>query len=238
MKLKYLSEVFYEDLLENCEKNYKFYMEKQPFINNYFEGKPFFNETNILVGDINLNFQSHGKTDDCMCAISLYIALSNLTPSQASNPFLWTYLSHTEGWEYMQKRWPIDENTKSRIKNRYFVSSANSRRNVFRNGLSRLWWGVYISIDENAKDKYNLTKLLFSDEDLFVSLVERDFSMCKNVTIGILRYLLHYKEKNGNILSTEKRRELMKYINRIGGLQSLELMSIEEVYNICDNYIK
>ena len=237
MKLRYLSEVFFDDLLDNYEKNVALYKQKEPFIFDYFDGKPFYNETNILVGDINLDFTKDGKVDDYMCAISLYTALSNLTPSQAANPFLWTYLSHVNGWYYLQKRWPIEEDGKSRIKSRYFVASSNSRTSIFRNGLSRLWWGVHLSIDKESHNKYKLTKLLFSDEDLFVSIVERDFSMCKEVIMGILAFLYDYKESHGKLPTADERRELMKYVNRIGGLNSLDLMNREEIYILCQNYI-
>lgn len=238
MKLRYLSEPFYDELLENYEKNIRLYMSKEPFIYDYFESKQFYNETNILIGEINLDYMKNGKPDDFLCAISLYTALVNLTPFQASNAFLWSYLSHTVGWNYLQKRWPIDEENTSRIKSRYFVSSFNNRTNIFRNGLSRLWWGVYISIDDNDANKYKYTQLLFSDQDLFVSLVERDFSMCREVSLGILKYLYEKKEELGDLLHIDIRRDLMKYINRIGGVQSLDLLNRNEIYELCDNYVQ
>ena len=47
----------------------------------------------------------------------------------------------------------------------------------------RLWWATYLTCNENSSNPYKYTKLLFSEEELFVSIMERNFAMCKNVVV-------------------------------------------------------
>ena len=230
MKLEYLLEESYEELKKSISKNFSNYCLDEEWITDYFANTVYKRESNFEINNLTLLTE---KTEeqipniDFANAILLYETIK-LNPNQASNPFLWTYLTHTLGWKYMRKRWPItSEETKSRINERYFCD--NKRISLMRNGLSRLWWAAHMTIDYSRKNKWELTKVLFESEDLFVGIMERDYSLCKNVTLGILSGSKKYLDRYGKLPSIETRREFLRMINRKGSVTLLDLATMEEI---------
>lgn len=230
MRLNYFTETAYEQLNDNCKSNLQLYKNEEPWIESYFGDKNYIMESGIEFNSFEFLIPKNKEQNsycDLINAINLFETLGGLTPNQASNPYLWTYLCHTIGWKYMSKRWPIGDENESRIKERYICS--DNKTSLVRNGLSRLWWAVYLSIDPESKDKYGLTKILFLDQDYFVGIIERDFSMCKNIIIGILRASKTYYEAYDELPKLESRREWMKIINRKGAITILDMLDVNDV---------
>ncbi len=230
MRLCYLTESAYEQLKSNIKINLDLYKNEDVWIDTYFGDKNYYIESNIEFNTFEYLIPKNREQVsycDLINAINLYETLKDLTPNQASNPFLWTYLCHTLGWKYMNKRWPIGDDSESRIKERYLC--LDNKISYVRNGLSRLWWAVHLSIDNDSKDKYALTKILFLDQDYFVGIVERDFSMCKNVILGVLRASKTYYDAYGELPKLEVRREWMKIINRKGAITILDMVDSNEI---------
>lgn len=223
MRIKYLTESAYNEIVDNLNDIQVLYQSENTWLDDYFKGKPYFQDSSIECNTFELlNTEKKGDTRyDYINAINLYKTLECLKPNQAANPYLWTYLCHTYCWEYMTNRWPIDDNGLSRIRERYICSE--SKISLVRNGLSRLWWGAYLSIDEEASDKFGLTKIFFMDQDFFVGIIERDFGMCKNIVLGVLRAAKTYYDTYGKLPSVEVRREWMKVLNRRGAITLLDL---------------
>ena len=225
MRLNYFTESAYENLKDNCKSNLNLYKNEEQWIESYFGNNNYIMESGIEYNSFEFlvpKSVNQNSSCDLINAINLYETLVGLTPNQASNPYLWTYLCHTIGWKYMIKRWPIGDESESRIKERYICS--DNKTSLVRNGLARLWWAVYLSIDPDSRDKYALTKILFLDQDYFVGIVERDFSMCKNIILGILRASKTYFDAYGELPKVEVRREWMKIINRKGAITILDMV--------------
>jgi hypothetical protein len=236
MKIKYLRDICYDELFEKINKNYDKYISNEVWIDKYFENEDYFIESNIEINDVSLLV---GNKLDYNNAILLYESMKNLTPYQATNSYLWTYLSHDRYYDYMHNRWQIskdDDPTKNngKIKERYFCQP--TRRGLLRNGISRLWWIVYLTYRNDSNNHYEYTKIIFSDEDLLIGLVERDYAMCKNVVIGILKYMQEFLDEKNRLPSRETRRNLFKYINMIGSTTLLEFLEINEIYEITKKY--
>ncbi len=234
MKLRYFDEVFFDNLYDSITDNYDKYLKKAKWIEDVYPNQNYYLESNY---DFNLCDLNDSESDN---AIAIYESLSFLTLSQASNPCLWVLLTHTVYYEYMTRRWVVsgdklENDSLTKIKERYFCK--NTRRGLLRNGLSRLWWAAYLSVDESEVDKYVYTRLLLSDEDLFVGLLERDFSMCKNVVVGVLKAFNAYKKNNGKMPSRETRRGLFIYLNQLGAPTLLDTLSIEDIYKETVKYI-
>lgn len=85
----------------------------------------------------------------------IYEAFRNLTPLQASNKYMWTYLCHAvpEYRAYIQDRWMQEERSNT-IKNRFFVTTPGSLLND--NALSRLWWYGYLTYDRHSSNVLEL----------------------------------------------------------------------------------
>lgn len=238
MKIRYLRDECYESLCDNVKNNYTKYCQKESWIEDYFGNDNYFNESSIEVLDVKLF--NDGKKD-FNNAILLYESLKNLTPFQAINTKLWTYLTHVTFYDYMVQRWNIDDKemtdkTLSRIKERYLCT--NSRRGLLRNGISRLWWATYLSYDPNAKDHYMYTKILFSEEELFTGLLEREISMCKPLVLGVLKCLKEYIDLFDKLPNRDLRRDLMKYLNFQAAIIMYDILDENEIYQIVKDYIK
>ena len=109
-----------------------------------------------------LSQMSEERKSNLDCAILLYEALPNLTPMIAAYDPFWLYLSHTELFTYIRKRWPNvltdingnekePEKIKEYIRDYWFPGGTNS---AVRSWLPGLWWSVYLTVDEtNGSDK-------------------------------------------------------------------------------------
>jgi hypothetical protein len=167
----------------------------------------------------------------------LFEAYKNLSPEDASDERLWTYLTHTVFWEYMQKRTKIRSGS-NEAKGEYILThwflEPLSPKTIARNDISRLWWGAYLTYQEGAEDPYALTKQLFSMQDYSRTLIEGVQGRNKNVLHGVLEFVidnpeLFKKRKEAKI------RFIMRAVNRTGGYKLLSTVSKEEIKNILKN---
>lgn len=234
MVLKYFDEVYFEDLWDNIDSNFKYYLTSNSWVDEVFKDNTYFLESNLNYNKIELT------DNEAENAIKVYEALHDLSLAQASSPLLWSYLAHVDFYDYMHKRWDISgenitKDISTKIKERYFCKK--TRRGLLRNGISRLWWATYLSIDNKSQDIYKYTKILFSDEDLFLGLMERDYSGCKNILLGVLKAFDVYKSKNGKLPSRECRRSLYVYLNQCGAASLLDSLKEEYVTTMSLEFI-
>ncbi|WP_090799695.1 DUF6339 family protein [Paenibacillus sp. GP183] len=172
---------------------------------------------------------------------TLYAALKHLSPAEASNERLWSYLTHSTFWKYMHSRWPIEatdeeelpdgEETKkknplNRVETRYFLSGQKA---PVRNGLARLWWFGYTTYDEALDNPWELTENLLHNSDLTLNLVERNFSRNLEFTKAILSTLADIKKNSPDFYNRDRFRELMKYFNFAGGMSLVDLINLSDV---------
>ena len=237
MKLRYLTENAYEQLYKGVNKNLDLYISKDSILIEVFPNGNYAKESNIIIDNFSLYEDTFDIQDDLINVKNLYTAMKKLTPEQASNVYLWTCLSHDVYYDYIKRRW--GPTTDGAIKDRYFCDSfKGSRIGLFRNGISRLWWYGYLTYQEGRSNPFVLTELLLSNSDLCLSLVERKFSMNKNVIIGILSAIQEINDSSElNNVVDEEWRGLAKYINRYGAVSMLDFLSIEEIHNISKDFI-
>ena len=169
--------------------------------------------------------------NDFECAVALYESYKNISPVFAQEERLWTYLSHVDLFPYLKKRWPIPQDESKRLSHisaHWFRSSA-----IIRSSLMGLWWAVYCTIDENREDKYELTRVLFSNYSFRTTFFgSTQLFWYKDATKGILHFLAdnpeiinHYFENRSLYIS--------KYFNQLGGIKKLSAMNEDYFYNEC-----
>lgn len=178
------------------------------------------------------------SADDLNNCIKLYESLKNLPLSLASEERFWSYLTHTSYWEYMCKRWPVQEaegDAIEFIKTRYFFSSRN--KTFYRNGLSRLWWYAQLTYDNSKDNPYYYTKLMLANQEIANLLIETT-TLSRNkialtATLEVLKDLFNLEEE-GHIkkLKNKRRfiRDLMKFINLVGGVTVWDTLTEKEAY--------
>lgn len=165
---------------------------------------------------------------DYECAVALYEAYSNITPVFAQEDRLWTYLGHADLFLYLKKRWPIPEDTTrqySHISDHWFRSSA-----IIRNSLMGFWWAVYCTIDEEREDKYELTKVLFSNYSFRTHYFGASETFWhREATKGIL----HFIADNPDVANEHRLQFISKYFIQLGDIKSLASLDEDYFYKEC-----
>lgn len=223
-----LTESYTARLYRNLNKsdNFRFYLEKEfQYEEIYPKGK-----SGIFLDD---NFELNPDRSDLENSIALYQNLE-LDVTQASDKRLWTYLTHVRFWDYMRKKWSIEgiESPYGRIKDRYFLHTVNIE-SLSRNGISRLWWYTHLTIDQSRKDPNELTRILLNRQDIAVGIFERRLGSISCIRKGILEYL---KDNPDIMKSEDKTRELIKFINLVGGVKNLSMLKLNEVKKILEKF--
>lgn len=209
---------------------------KKPWLHSFFNNSKWIGDTGIDVLEENLLLPQNASPDkDGSSAERLYALLKDkITPAQAADPRLWTYLSHETCWDYMIKRWnpaKIQAGGKTTdIERRYFVKGT-AIRSFTRHGIARLWWLAHLTYDRKRNDPYELTKVLFRDQNIQHHLLERNFGMNRNVLHAILDII---KDDESLFLVPNVQTKMLnlgKLINRWGGVRMLDHLSKEDIQN-------
>mgnify|MGYP000076815708 CR=1 FL=1 len=172
--------------------------------------------------------------DDFMAAKTLYEAYENISPLLASNESFWVYLTHTELFEYMKKRWPnvkLGTASSNYILDHWFVGG----QGLMRNAAANLWWTIHNTIDNTREDRYELSSLMFKNYTLRtntfgISTLIRH----REAMIGILEFILEnpivtkdFFEARGTFIA--------KYFNRLGAVKQLAYLDRDYFKHKCEN---
>lgn len=187
------------------------------------------------VTEQNLQVMMDSK-NDYESAKCLYLALKELTPIQAADPRLWTYLTHVDLYDYMIHRWNDvytgETDDPDYIKEHWFVKNT-SQQVLMRNALSGLWWAVYLSSDESRTDSFELTKVFFKDLDLPTRTIGTyRIGRHKEAVLGVLQFI----KDNPDLMNTyyeKKTRHIFKHLNILGGSKPLSLFDRQFFYDEC-----
>ncbi|UBH15782.1 DUF6339 family protein [Macrococcus armenti] len=198
--------------------------------------REYINEANILEGNVMFDYQplliegDYKDTDGKNVEI-LYESLKHITPVQASQEKFWVGMAFSYYRDYIDYRLKkdLDKGNKKRVQSA-LVYVNGMRRSLFVNMLSRLWWVGYLTYDETREDPYALTKF-FCENDFSARAVvffSSNFTTNKNLGLGILSALYKLKEQGVEIKRSHFV-EANRYLNLLGGVAVLDLMSREEV---------
>lgn len=245
MLLGYFTEEAYEQLIHNIPDNSDKYSTNDEWLAEYFgsvDGYFKISKT-VDVGRFIPSYTSGKKndvqknTEDLINTRLLYDAFRGLSPLQATNKYMWTYLCHAipEYRDYICDRW-MQEERENTIINRYFVTSTGSLLND--NALSRLWWYGYLTYDKENSNPYALTEVLFTNQtictDVMDTLNRTNFKRMKGVLLGIKQFKEELNENEG---ITEYFRECKKYLNHYGAVTNMNFLEPEEIQKLTYDYM-
>lgn len=174
---------------------------------------------------------SGGKRDSVENAIKLFEAYSSLTPEDASDERFWAYLTHANFFEYMRKRTGVgaqnEEKRGKYILDHWFVDPM-SPASLMNNDISRLWWVVFLTKTENAKDPYVLTKEVFSMLDYTTHLLPGTQGRNETIRFAVLEFIvenptLFLKNKEAKV------RLIMRKLNLRGGYSALSSLDSSQI---------
>ena len=179
---------------------------------------------------------------DSRSAQTVYTALKKLTPQQASDERLWTYLCHVECPAYVSGRWlgprpGKDEEAARRVRNHFF---AHGNRALIRdNGLSRLWWLGFIACDVEPEDPGAFLERLLHRQDVRSALIERpSVSMNRQVLRSINAVMRNYWDRDRTLFEREPFRNWMIGLNRRGGVVLLDALPEDLLVNFLEDEAK
>lgn len=246
MNLVYFSRDAYKTLKKDVELNKEKYYSDAPWLQEYFEEKgitDFARTSTVKVGDVSA-FQHTGddieskNRDDIQNIKTLYTQFKGkLTPTQASDPCLWTALCHISYKDYVMKRWQKDDGT-VRLNQRFFATEGRASL-LYYNAISRLWWSGYLTYEEEKTktNPWELTEILFSAQQIQKDLFDQPFSMNRTVVKGLLRALKRIQEETGNAATPTFRKCCDSYINHYGAVTILDTLTSDEIEEIAYNYM-
>lgn len=233
-------EILSEDKIISLKTNMKEVLKEMNEVSDNSWLKDFFKEENpftksrLMIEDIDLDMSAEEPSDtDFENAKRLFNTLK-ITESQACDERLWMGLTFNRFYDYMIYRY---KPTMNLLKNKWFYQDTASKAQIFRQGLSMLWWYAYITYDENNKENpYELTEFAFKHKDFLISIYSRNFCGSKNVTLGLIRALRDFEKDGGNINSKAVYNGIVKYVSFLGGAYIIDIMTEKEIYDKC--YIK
>lgn len=169
----------------------------------------------------------------------VYLALKDLSESQAADERLWAGLCNGVFYQYLRKRWKYDEkdivdakNDASTVLSRFFFSSG-VRSSYYRNSLSKYWWVGKLLYDEHNDQNpfYPLEVLGGSDINSKITEIFYNYTFSSNPQIlkGFISALEHFYKKNVYLPVREVFRPTLQYINAVGGVTLLDAFTTEEI---------
>lgn len=244
MLLSYFTEEAYDQLLHDISSNTQNYGSGDDWLPSYFCNKnDYYKTSTVEVNTFTPYYDSQTEKDDTQKSQEdlvntrlMYDAFKNLTPLQASNKYLWTYLCHLPQYsKYIQDRW-MREARENTIKNRFFVTTPGSLLND--NALSRLWWYGHLTYDNQSNNPYVLTEILFTNQTICTDVMDTFNRMNLNRMRGVLMAIKDFKDKIGeNEGITEYFRECKKYLNHYAAVTTLEFLECSEIQKLAFNYM-
>jgi len=240
-KALFLRDSQLERLRKNIASNAERYRSDKPWLTDYFGNDDFCLQSKVDIPDnIELMLPSEtskSELSDLDNTKAIYSALKHLTPLQAADERLWAYLTHVTFWDYMRKRWRVEqyeakpEKLPENVQSRYLFMSDRPRALV-RNGLARLWWYGFTSYDEHRSDPFELTAVLLKNLDVTQTILERAFSRNRTVTHAFLSALLERERAGAPFYERDAVRELAKHLTHVGGVTIIDALTFDQIRDL------
>lgn len=247
-----LKESVVESLYNDIDTNLDYYVSRnEVWIDDHFSSRSIYLPTKLPdLSDSLLQLPDTTSFYDRENSEALYKALSGLSPSQAADPRLWTYLTHVKFWRYMRARWEVkpvssdpakkakDRKTKiNTILSRYFLVG-DKARGLTRNGISRLWWSGFTCQNKGAAEEFAYGRALFATQDVYASLMERAFSKNRKIIQPVLEVLTERLDSGKPFDDRDQVRDLGKHLVLLGGAMVLDMLDRSSVKTLVSDFIK
>ena len=232
MKLHFMKDDALAYFKQNVQYNKSYYLNKGNdwIFEKYNESTPLIEFKNEFP-DFKLDISAKNPGDtDYTNVKTLYTALKNLTDTQASDERFWVGLSHGDLWEYTQYRCKLNaENiSESKILTNYFFNQGN-KRSLIVHPIARLWWVGRLIFDEEAKDPFRALEYMKVDFSTKVyTLFSSNYTNNPKITRALLTAITDL-ETQGYKIKTLEYRELIRYVNLLGGIIILDYLSEDEL---------
>ena len=210
---KILTQTYINNIFDDVEKGVdlnRFLLNTFPYDDNYLVDLPHIAKPDGLLEKLD------STTDgDFKSAVAIYEAYKYLRPLEATTSQLWESLALTDLFPYMRER----------------------AHGIMRHGLGGLWWLVYLTVDEDRANKYELTEILFRNYTLrFIRFGVGKVIQHKEAAIGILQFI---KDHETEISSMENvANGLASYFNKLGAVKQLTYLDRDFFYHEMESHFE
>lgn len=229
IRIKMLS----ENALAHMKKNIKNITEliqrneTNKWINDEFP-QPMFVEKKYQINDFILedNLESKDKSVDLNNSINIYNALKSLPRYVITDERFWLWLHFDKFYSVVRSMMTV--NGVSTITD-HWMHKPGTRRGLMFGVLSRLYFRVALSIDENNENKYYLTKWVIDNPERFRNLTWRSFSSQEHLVRGVLKGEKAAVDENPSKEKNSIYPEIAKYVSIIGSVRLLDVISEDDM---------
>ena len=167
-------------------------------------------------------------------AIKLYESLKDLPAYILTDERFWCWLNFEKFYKFALNEIPPKEDKVSVLRD-HLLFYQGKRRGLFFGSISRLFFRVFLSVDESLEDPYIYTRFIFENPDRFRNLSWRTFSGLKHLVLATLKAEKRVVDEFDFNEVAYYYETIAKDISRLGSVKILDVMDpeyLEEfVYN-------
>lgn len=248
MKLYFMKQDAVDFMKHNMERLYTHYYQNKTndWMEREYGSNPFSEFMEVPDFELaEIDAMSVGEVDFENCKI-LYNNLRSLSESQCSDERLWAGLCNGTFYDYMRRRYQYPtkqlkkkETDASAVISRFFFSGG-TRSGFFRNGLAKCWWVGRATFDKNNDNHFERLDIIGSNDlttkisDIFYS---NTFASNPTILAGICDALKYFSDHGQPLDEKIHVRAAMQYLNAVGGVTLLDVLTEEEICKIMTSRI-
>lgn len=201
----------YDKIVSNPEDN--------SWIYNFMASNEIFETKKYKIDDFELKYSEKYEEVELENAITLYEHLHKLPRYILCSNEFWAWIILEKAYRQAQAAM---EFTPTVVRNFWFEK--DNRRSIMLNVMGRQYFKVELSKDDTLVDKYELTKYLFTNHNIYKNFAYRNICMLPNVTGAILNssyylYKKYHVKQDENIASA-----FVKHVTRLGSVQLVDII--------------
>ena len=187
-----------------------------------------------------------GGTQDAINAKIIYKSLEGLTPYNARDSRVWTFLSHTNGIKFSLRKISNMDDPKEKVeavKTEFFIAGNDARSYHSRHSLSKLWWAAHLCATNSELPLDQALEVFCTQTDFRAQVMERPNTFSDPNVFGAMLKIAS-KRWNGSTESSPFNRRGQKNdspqrrwnakINRHGGVRLLSIVGRDAVEDLLE----
>lgn len=230
INVKLMSEAAYKTLQKNYSEVYKEIINHpsdSSWLKGYLGFEPYETKT-YTIEDFELADSDSYDDVKVENAITLYEHLNKLPRYILCNNRFWAWITFEKAYKQAIKQ--VELKSDSIVKNWWL--GGDSRRSLMLGIISRNYFEVEVSVDDQAKDRYYITRFMLNAVDeMYRMLTFRNIGMLKNVSLAYLKVQHDYSEKNNYRIVKPDSRSFIKQVSKLGSVMLIDIMTEKEIYD-------
>lgn len=190
--------------------------------------QPMFVEKKYEIEDFELesNPDSADKNIDFKNSVLIYEHLKSLPRYILSDERFWLWLHFEKFYQVVRTMMKIKG--KSTVENMW-MHTQGIRRGLMFGVLSRCYFRVALTVDEQAENKYELTRWVIDNPERYRNLTWRSFSSEEHLVRGVLKGEKRAIDENPGLEKNDYYANIGKYVSVIGSVRLLDVISEEDI---------